>query len=160
MTGIIIRPAAPDDAATIVGLIARLAGFEDASAVVSLSEATVRRDCFGPHPRLHVLLAVRGQAPCGIVTLLDTYSSWAGAPAMIVHDLFVDETARGQGLGRRLLAEAAKLAVARGCCRLDVNVLSWNGQARRFYGILGFVPQKDWRIHRLDAASLKHLAEQ
>lgn len=157
-TATVIRPAIPDDAAAIVGLIRRLAEFEKAPAAVSLDEAAVRRDCFGPHPRLHVLLAFSGDMPCGVVTLLDSYSSWAGAPAMIVHDLFVDDAARGRGLGHGLLAAAARLALARGCCRLDVNVLGWNQPARHFYQSLGFAPLADWLPHRLDAEGLGRLA--
>lgn len=158
MTEATIRPAGPDDAPAIVGLITRLAAFEREPAAISLTEAAVRRDCFGHHPRLHVLLALSRGAPCGIVTLLDTYSSWAGTPAMVVHDLFVDEAARGRGVGRRLLAEAARLAVARDCRRLDVNVLNWNEAALGFYRSLGFSPLDQWRTHRLDAAGLGRLA--
>ncbi|WP_172822813.1 GNAT family N-acetyltransferase [Paramagnetospirillum marisnigri] len=155
----VIRPAIPDDAAVIVGLITRLAAFERAPTAVTLSEAAVRRDAFGPHRRFRVLLAEADGAACGIVTLLDTYSSWAGAPAMTVHDLFVMEAARGQGLARRLLAEAARLALAEGCARLDVNVLAWNESARRFYSSVGFASLADWLPYRLDAEGLTALAD-
>ncbi len=145
----LIRPAVPDDAAAIVGLITALAAFERAPGAVTLTEAAVRRDAFGPQRRFRVLLAETDGEACGILTLLDTYSSWAGAPAMTVHDLYVTEAARGRGLGRRLLAEAVRLALSEGCLRLDVNVLSWNESARRFYHSLGFEPLGDWLPYRL-----------
>jgi len=153
----LVRPATPDDAAAIVALIRRLAAFEG-GAEVALTEDTVRRDGFGPGRRFEVLLAEEEGAIRGGVTLLESYSSWAGAPTLIVHDLYVDEAERGRGLGRALLAAAAGVALARGCCRLDVNVLSWNGAARRFYEGLGFAPLPDWQPHRLDAAGLRRLA--
>jgi GNAT superfamily N-acetyltransferase len=155
---ITIRPARPDDAAAIVALIRRLAAFEREPEAVCLDEETVRRDVFGPAPRFSVLLAEAAGAVVGIVTLLDTYSSWAGAPAMIIHDLYVDEAVRGREAGRGLLAHAARLARSRGCCRLDVNVLAWNEPAQRFYRSLGFAPLPDWLPYRLDADGLGRLA--
>ena len=50
-------------------------------------------------------------------------------------------------------------AVARGCRRRDVNVLSWNQAARRFYQGLGFAPLEAWLPYRLDAEGLRRLAE-
>lgn len=156
----VVRPATPDDAAAIVALIRRLAAFEGAPDAVALTEDTVRRDGFGPGRRFEVLLAEADGAIRGGVVLLESYSSWAGAPTLIVHDLYVDEAARGRGLGRALLTAAAALAAARGCRRLDVNVLSWNAAARRFYQGLGFTALADWLPHRLDAAGLHRLAGQ
>ncbi|MBI3445648.1 MAG: GNAT family N-acetyltransferase [Magnetospirillum sp.] len=154
----VIRAAEPRDAAAIVGLIRRLAAFERAPGTIALTEGTVRRDAFGPHRRFRVLLAELDDVPCGLVTLLDSYSSWAGAPAMTIHDLFVDEAARGRGLGRHLLAEAARLALAEGCCRLDVNMLDWNEPGRRFYRSLGLAALDGWLPHRLDGAGLQALS--
>ena len=151
----VVRPAAPDDAAEIVALIWRLAAFEGGADAVALTEETVRRDGFGPRRRFEVLLAEDGGNVRGGVVLLQSYSSWAGAPTLIVHDLYVDEAARGHGIGRALLAAAAGLARARGCCRLDVNVLSWNRAARRFYEGLGFVSLVEWQPYRLDGEGLR-----
>ena len=157
-TAPIIRPARPEDAAAIVALIHKLAAFEQEPGAIALTEEVVRRDAFGPDRRYEVLLAESEDGLPGGVTLLAGYSSWAGAPALIVHDLYVDETARGQGIGRALLVAAAGLALARGCCRIDVNVLSWNQPARRFYETLGFAPLVDWLPHRLDAEGVRRLA--
>ncbi len=154
----VVRPATPDDAGAIVALIRRLAAFEGAASAAALTEDTVRRDGFGPGRRFEVLLGENESGICGCVVLLQSYSSWAGAPTLIIHDLYVDEAARGRGLGRALLASAAGLALARGGCRLDVNVLTWNRAAGRFYEGLGFTPLPDWQPHRLDAEGLRRLA--
>lgn len=154
----LIRPARIADAAEIVALVRRLAVFERSPVSVSLTEEGVRWDCFGAEPRLGVLLAEADGGICGLVTLIDAYSSWAGAPTMIVHDLYVDPEARGHGLGKALLAAVARLAVERGCCRLEVNVLKWNDTARNFYESQGFSPLDDWVPYRLDAEGIKELA--
>lgn len=144
-----IRPARPEDAAVVVELIRRLAAFEEPGAEIALTEEAVRRDAFGPHPRFKVLLAEADGRVCGLMTLLEGYSSWAGAPTLTIHDLFVAEEARGRGLGQALVAEAVRLARAAGACRLDVNVVGWNQAAQDFYAALGFSPLDDWRPWRL-----------
>ena len=153
-----VRPAAPEDAAAILALIRRLAAFEEPAAVVALTEETIRRDGFGPRRRFEALLAEDGDGIQGLAVLLETYSSWAGAPALLIHDLFFEEGARGHGAGRALLAAAAGLALTRGAGRLDVNVLSWNKAARRFYETLGFLALTGWLPHRLDGEGLRRLA--
>ena len=47
------------------------------------------------------------------------------------------ETARGQGLGERMIVDLAQIAVREGLARLDLSVLDWN-PAREFYHRLGF----------------------
>ena len=62
------------------------------------------------------------------------------------------------GIDRGLPARISilrRLAERQGCGRVDVNVLGWNS-ARAFYEKLGFAPQPDWVIHRLD---LPHLGK-
>jgi len=45
---------------------------------------------------------------------------------------------RGQGLGRRLLAEADEFAAGLGVARLSLNVLAKNEAARAMYARCGF----------------------
>ena len=72
-------------------------------------------------------------------------------------ELFVEDRARGHGLGRRLMAAVAKIAAARGCRRLDLNVLDWN-PTRDFYLRLGGRHLAEWLPYRLDAAAIAALA--
>ncbi len=143
-----VRPARPDDSGHILRLLRLLAAFEGEPEGVVVTEEIIRRDGFGPHRRFEALLAEREGAPCGLVVTYLAYSSWKGATSLVVHDLFVEEGARGTGAGSALLAAAARLAAENGCCRMDVNVLDWNEEARRFYGERGFTPLEGWRIHR------------
>lgn len=145
---ITIRPARPEDSGHILHLLRLLAAFEGEPDGVVITEEIIRRDGFGPQRRFHVLLAEMEGGPCGLVVAYLAYSSWKGAPSLVVHDLFVEEVARGSGAGSALLDAVADLAVEHGCCRMDVNVLEWNDKARRFYGERGFTPLEGWRIHR------------
>ena len=154
-----IRLAAADDATRILDLLSQLAAFEGEPGCVVMDEATLNRDAFGPAPRIEVLLAEIDGAICGMLILYQSYSSWRGAPALAIHDLFVEEMARGSGAGKALVKEAAKMALARGACRLDVNVLGWNEPAQKFYESLGFSALAAWVPHRLADEAMLRLAQ-
>ena len=156
---IFVRPARPEDCTTIIGLLGALAAFEGASGAVTITEQVICRDGFGDNRRFEVLLAEVDGRVRGMAILYQAYSSWQGAPTLVVHDLFVEKEARRSGAGKALLTAAARLAGERGCCRIDVNVLGRNAKARRFYGALGFSPLSDWMPYRLDGGRMRRLAE-
>jgi GNAT superfamily N-acetyltransferase len=154
---IAVHPAEPGDALAILALLTQLADFEGAPEGICLTEEAILRDAFGDRPRFEVLLADFDDRPCGLLIFYEAYSSWAAAPTLMVHDLFVVPVHRRTGAGRALMAAAARTAAARGCCRMDVNVLAWNDAARRFYASLGFAPVEGWLPYRLDRQGLGRL---
>lgn len=144
---LIVRQARAGDGATIHALLTELAAFEQGS--VHATAADLERDAFGPKPLFEALLAERDGSAVGMLTFLSLYSSWRGRPALMIHDLFVQEAARGTGAGKALIAHLSEIARERGCCRIDVNVLDWNDKARAFYASLGFAHNEGWLGYRL-----------
>ena len=61
---------------------------------------------------------------------------------LYIDDLCVDETLRGQHIGRALYDAAVAYAKAHGCYNLTLNVWTGNEAARRFYESCGFKPRK------------------
>ena len=61
---------------------------------------------------------------------------------LYLDDLCVDETLRGQHIGRALFEAVRDYARAHGCRDLTLNVLTGNDAARRFYESCGFRPRK------------------
>jgi GNAT superfamily N-acetyltransferase len=57
-----------------------------------------------------------------------------------VSELFVREENRGAGVATALMAEAERLAVARGVGRIMVGVVAGNSAAESLYSHLGFAP--------------------
>ena len=72
--------------------------------------------------------------------------------------VFVLPEERGNGAGRALLRALAKVAVRRGCGRMEWTVLDWNRPAIGFYRRLGAKLHKEWVLTRLTGASLRRLA--
>jgi GNAT superfamily N-acetyltransferase len=154
-----IRFAIPADSRSVLNLLSQLAAFEGEPGGIALDEATLTRDAFCDQPRIEILLAEIDHIPLGLLILYHSYSSWRAKPAVMIHDLFVEEAARGSGAGRALVEAAARRAIEVGACRLDVNVLNWNQPARQFYDSLGFIALPDWMPHRLEEQAMIRLAE-
>lgn len=152
-----VRPATPADVKTILRFIKGLAAFEREPDAVKTTPNDLLRDGFGEHPKFEVLMAELGGKPAGFALFFLTYSTWEGRPSLYLEDLFVEEWARGHGLGRKLMAALAAEAVARGSPRLELQVLDWN-PAREFYHHLGMRHMEEWLPYRLSGTALQTLA--
>ena len=84
------------------------------------------------------LLAIHDGRPVGLANCLTSFSTFQVAPRINIHDLFVVETARGEGLGRRLLSAVRQEAVRRSACALTLEVRCDNQPACRLYASFGF----------------------
>ena len=61
---------------------------------------------------------------------------------LYVDDLCVDETRRGNGVGKALMAHAVQFAKDCGCHNVTLNVWSFNEKAMRFYASFGMHEQR------------------
>ena len=61
---------------------------------------------------------------------------------LYIDDLCVDETVRGQHIGRRLYDAVLDFAREQGCYNVTLNVWSLNESAMKFYEACGLKPQK------------------
>ncbi len=87
------------------------------------------------------------------------FSTWLGRPGLYLEDLFVKPEKRGKGYGRALLVELAKIALDRGCGRMEWAVLDWNEPAINFYRTLGAKPMDEWTVFRLTRDGIAKLAK-
>ena len=157
MRTVAVRPATPADVETILGFIKGLAAFEQEPDAVKTTPADLLRDGFGAQPKFEVLIAELDGEPAGFALFFPTYSTWEGRPGVHLEDLFVAAHARGQGLGRKLMATLAATAVSRGYARLELSVLHWN-PAREFYHHLDMGHLQEWLPYRMNGEALHALA--
>ena len=159
MSKTLIRPAAIADAETILSLVQALAIYEkEPLSTVKATAEDFRRDGFGAEKRFEALIAELEGEPVGFALYFHNYSTWEGRAGLFVEDLFVLEKARGHGLGRQLITALAAIADARGCQRLDLNVLDWN-PTRDFYHRLGIHHKTEWLPYRMTQPDLARLGE-
>ncbi|MDX3900514.1 MAG: GNAT family N-acetyltransferase [Sphingobium sp.] len=155
-----IRPAAASDIGAIHDFILALADYEKLRHEVRADRAILATYLFGPRPMAEVLIAERDGAPVGFALFFHNFSTFEGRPGLYLEDLFVLPEARGGGAGRALLRRLARIAVERGCARLEWSVLDWNAPAIAVYCAIGARPMDEWTVQRLDGAALEALADE
>lgn len=144
-----IRPALPGDEARLFDLIKALARYERLEQAVTGSAEALGRHLFGERPMIEALLAEEAGVAIGYALFFATYSTFLTQPGVYLEDVFVLETHRRRGIGRALLSEVKRVAVARGAGRLEWSVLDWNANAIAFYEAFGARVLPDWRICRV-----------
>lgn len=152
-----IRPATPADVSTIARLIRALAEYERLAHEVVLDEGRLRDHLFGSRSFAEVLLAEEANTVVGFALFFHNYSTFLGRPGIYLEDLFVEPAQRGKGHGKALLQALARLALERGCGRLEWSVLNWNEPSIQFYKSLGAEPMNEWTVYRLTGDALKRL---
>jgi GNAT superfamily N-acetyltransferase len=156
---ITIIPATLGDVPTILALIRELAEYEKLLDKVVATEASLRRDLFGPRPIIEVLIGRLGGQPVGYALFFHNYSTFLARPGIYLEDVFVKPAARGKGVGKALLRAVARAARDRGCGRMEWSVLNWNTPAIEFYESLGAEPLEEWTTYRMDEAAISALAQ-
>ena len=154
-----LRPAVEGDLNTIIELIHGLAEYEKEPDAVQLDREELSRHLFGARPYAEVIIAETDDGEsAGFALYFHNFSTWAGKPGIWLEDLFVRPHFRGAGYGKALLSELARLAVERGCARLEWSVLDWNEPSIRFYKALGATPMDEWTTFRVSGEELTALA--
>ncbi len=152
-----LRFAEPRDAATILRFVRELAEYEREPDAVEATEETLAHQLAEAPPPFECLIAEADGAPVGMALFFHSYSTWRARRGIWLEDLYVTPSARGQGHGAALLRALARLAVERGCARLEWSVLDWNEPAIAFYRALGASPMSEWTTMRLDGEALRAL---
>lgn len=154
-----IRAGKSADANVIFKLICELAKFEKLSHAVVGSANALKRTLFPKRGRrfAETLIAELDGKPVGFALFFHNYSTFLTKPGIYLEDLFVLPSARGHGIGEKMLKELAKIAKRRGCGRLEWSVLDWNKHAIRFYERLGAKGLPDWTMYRMDKKAIESM---
>ncbi|HEX7673628.1 MAG TPA: GNAT family N-acetyltransferase [Bdellovibrio sp.] len=154
-----IVPAKESDIPTILHFITELAIYEKLEHEVVTTEEILKKTLFGDKKYAEVIFLEENGKKVGFALFFHSYSTFLGMPGIYLEDLFVLPEYRSKGYGKKILRELAKIAVERGCGRLEWSVLDWNKPAIDFYLSLGSKPMTEWTVHRVTGESLKSLAE-
>ncbi|MDP7593816.1 MAG: GNAT family N-acetyltransferase [Litorilituus sp.] len=78
------------------------------------------------------------EEPAGIINCVEGFSTFSCKPLVNIHDCGVLPQYRGLGLCLKMFEEVEQVALARGCCKLTLEVLEGNTVAQNAYKKLGF----------------------
>jgi L-amino acid N-acyltransferase YncA len=154
-----IRPATSADAPTIFRLVRELAMYEGLRRHVRAALPRFRRHGFGRRPFFRTLICSRGRRPVGFALYFFSYSTFLARPTLYVEDIYVRPEQRGQGAGTALFSALARIAVVRGCGRMEWVVLRHNASGIRFYRSVGAEFRREWVLTRLTGAPLRRRAQ-
>lgn len=154
-----IRPAQIQDCGLILDLVKELAEYEKLTHEVKATVEDYEQQLFGDRPCAEVLIGQEGSTPVGFALFFHNFSTFLGRPGIYLEDLFVRPPYRGRGYGKALLSHLGKIALERGCGRVEWSVLDWNAPAIEFYRSLGARQLKEWLINRIDGDGIRDLAE-
>ena len=153
-----IRAGEPADAAAIREMIACLARETIGDRQQVLSVDDVLRYGFGPEKAFESIVAARDGKVVAVMILYDEFSTWRGKKGVYVLDIFIAPTARGFGVGRRLIARAAEWGRSRGASYIRLSVDQENIYAVNFYEAIGFAEGSHDRVFILSGDAFDGIA--
>ena len=155
---LVLRAAAPADAALIFALVRELAEYEKLAGEVAATEQQIAAALFGSEPRLFCEIAEWCGEPAGFAVWFLNFSTFRGRHGIYLEDLFVRPPFRKRGIGKALMARLAKRCVEEGYARFEWAVLDWNAPSIAFYRSIGAQVMDEWKICRLSGEALQAFA--
>lgn len=149
--------ATADDAGLVLHFMRKLGSYQKMADKIVATDDGLR----------NLLAANKGEAVFGryagetvaFAYFYQTSSAFIGQSGMYIDGFFVDESMRGKGLGKIMMAFLSKLAVERGCQRLEWACLDWNHPTIHFYKGLGAYSVDSMTIYRFAPDTLQVNAE-
>lgn len=151
------RAAVRADVPLILTFIRELADYEGMLDEVVADEATLEEWLFDRRAA-EVVFALEEGREVGFALFFHNFSTFLGRSGVYLEDLYVRPEHRGKGYGKALLKRLARIALERGCGRLEWWCLDWNTPSIAFYRSLGAEPMSDWTVYRITGQTLQDLA--
>ena len=155
---ILFRFAERKDTALVLKFIKELAEYERMLDEVVATEELLEEWIFDKN-KAEVLFAIVDGKEIGFALFFHNFSTFLGRGGIYLEDLYVQSEYRGQGYGKAILKQLAKIAVERGCGRLEWWCLDWNQASIDFYLSLGAEPMKDWTVYRIAGETLRDMVK-
>lgn len=153
-----IRPFRKNDARHVAVLLRKLAAFH--GETIRPSAAQIRDCATGPRKLVSLWLAFDGTKPIGFIGTVDFANLLRATFDVRVEWLFVEDSHRRLGIATRLIQEALKAALAKGCSRFDIGALPQNKLSNKTYAGLGLEKKISKHVsYRADKALMKRLIE-
>ena len=150
------RYATEQDVPLILSFIRSLAEYEHMADEVVATEALLQEWIFEKR-KAEVIFALEDGKETGFALFFHNFSTFLGRAGIYLEDLFVLPEYRGKGYGKGLIQTLARIAVERGCGRLEWWCLDWNTPSIEFYRSLGAVPMDEWTVYRSTGNTLLEL---
>lgn len=149
MQNIIIREGKKEDIFQVFELIKELAVFEKLENEIENTIDGLLEDGFGAQPLFGFIVAQNDQKIIGLSLYYFRYSTWK-RKRLYIEDIIVNESFRGEGIGKNLFEATIQKAKELNCSGLQLQVLNWNKPAIEFYKKIGLKLDDTWANASID----------
>ncbi|MBN0988308.1 GNAT family N-acetyltransferase [Amphritea pacifica] len=153
-----LRVGTADDATQVVSYMKKLGEYQKMLDKITATEADIRR--LLSEKRGEVIFGEYAGETVGFIYFYQNSSAFTGQTGLYIDGFFIDQPFQSQGLGKIMLAYLSKLALKRGCKRLEWGCLDWNAPAIHFYRQMGANSIDEMTIYRFGPQQLEHSAAQ
>lgn len=143
-----IAPIAVEEFEELLPLIAAYQRFYEAEEISEERNRVFFRRFLAPSEDGLLLGARSDGRLIGYACLYWHFSSLEACESVLMNDLYVDGTARGQGVGRALIEASAEVARERGVPFVEWSTAPDNHTAQRLYDSLG-AERSEWLSYEL-----------
>lgn len=133
----IIRDCETNDLTTLVELCQKHAEYEQATYNTDGKEDQLKQALFSKNPKLHCLVVKVNKAIIGYATYTIDYSTWDAADFMHMDCLYLEDTARGFGIGEAIIEKLKQIAIEKNCINIQWQTPTFNTRAIKFYNRIG-----------------------
>lgn len=153
------RFAKKEDTPLILEFIKALAKYEKLEHEVVASEQLLQEWIFEKN-KAEVIFVMENDQEIGFALFFHNFSTFLARAGLYLEDLYIKPEYRHRGYGKKTLQYLAKLAVERGCGRLEWWCLDWNKSSIDFYLSLGAQVMDEWTTYRITGDTLKNLTKE
>ena len=155
-TPLIFRPAVPEDAQTLVGMINAMAATDKCPGLEPMAEHRLIRDLF-EKKRFEVVLAEWQGTVAGYLAFYQGYSTFEARPTLFTDDLYVKNEYRGRHVAFELFRHLLREAKRRDCGRVEWRVVEGNEEAFGFYDRMKAKKLQGWVPYRLTYGDIQRM---
>ena len=148
-TGVRVEPISAQQLRTLLPMIAAYQRFYEVEDIDEQRNRAFFSRFLAPREDGLLLGAWRGEQLLGYACLYWHFTSLVPAETVLMNDLFVDESARGHGVGRTLIEASAGVARERGAHHLEWATAPDNKTAQRLYDSTG-AERSEWIEYELE----------
>lgn len=132
-----ITPVREEQFERLLPMIAAYQGFYGAEDIQAERNREFFRRFLAPSEVGEMIAAWRNEELVGYACMYWHFSSTQAVETVLMNDLYVDEAARGEGVGRALIEACAEVARKRGAHHLEWSTAPDNRTAQRLYDSTG-----------------------
>jgi GNAT superfamily N-acetyltransferase len=147
-----LRPGTPDDASLVVNYMKKLGAYQKMLDKITATEADIHR-LLTEKKGEAIFAEIKGET-VGFIYFYQTSSAFTGQSGLYIDGFFIDRHVQSTGLGKTMIAYLSKLALQRGCQRLEWGCLDWNEPAISFYRNMGAYSVDEMTIYRFTPEQL------